>query len=169
MKPFDPLGALRTLLAYKVDFVVIGGLAARLHGSPTVTDDLDVCHARSQTNLKRLARALGEMDATLRLPDPDEMVDLPLDERLLAVTDNLTLNTDFGAFDLLARPAGTDGYEDLSRGAVTVKLERALSIEVACIDDLIRMKRAAGRPKDLIEVEVLTALQDEIRVVRTRS
>ena len=161
MKPFDPIGALRTLLAYKVDFVLIGGLAARLHGSPTVTDDLDVCHDRKPENLKRLAKALAEMEATLRLPDPDEFVELPLDERLLAGIDNLTLNTEFGAFDLLARPAGTDGYEDLSRGAVTIKLERALSIAVASIDDLIRMKRASGRPKDLIEVEVLTAVQDE--------
>lgn len=161
MKAFDPLGALRTLLAYKVDFVLIGGLAARLQGSPTVTDDLDVCHDRTPANLKRLTRALAEMDATLRLPDPDEKMDLPLDERLLAVTDNLTLNTGFGAFDLLARPAGTDGYDDLRRGAVTIKLERALSIKVASIDDLIRMKRAAGRPKDLIEIEILTAVQDE--------
>lgn len=162
MKAFDPLGVLRTLLAYKVDFVLIGGLAARLHGSPTVTDDLDVCHDRKSANLKRLARALTEMAATLRLPDPDEKVDLALDERLLAVTDNLTLTTDFGSFDLLARPAGTDGYDDLTGGAITVRLERAVSIRVASIDDLIRMKRAAGRPKDLIEVEVLTALQDEM-------
>jgi hypothetical protein len=162
MKAFDPLGALRTLLAYKVDFVLIGGLAARLHGSPTVTDDLDVCHDRRPANLKRLAKALAEMDATLRLPDPDEKVDLPLDERLLAVTDNLTLKTDFGNLDLLARPAGMEGYDDLVRGAETVKLERTMKIAIAGIDDLIRMKRAAGRPKDLIEVEVLTALQDEM-------
>ena len=161
MKAFDPLAALRTLLAYKVDFVLIGGLAARLQGSPTVTDDLDVCHDRTPANLKRLTKALSAMDATLRLPDPDEKVAIPLDERLLAVTDNLTLNTDFGAFDLLARPAGTDGYDDLIRGALSIKLERALSIKVANIEDLIRMKRAAGRPKDLIEVEILTAVQDE--------
>jgi hypothetical protein len=161
MKPFDPLGALRTLLAYKVDFVLIGGLAARLHGSPTVTDDLDICHERSPANLVRLARTLAEMDATLRLADPDEKLHVSIDDRLLAVTDNLTLSTEFGSFDLLARPAGTDGYDDLRRGAVTVKLERAMSIAVASIDDLIRMKRAAGRPKDLIEIEILAAVQDE--------
>jgi hypothetical protein len=162
VKAFDPLGALRTLLAHKIDFVLTGGLAARLHGSPTVTDDLDVCHDRAPANLKRLAKSLTEMGATLRLPDPDEKVDLPLDERLLAVTDNLTLKTDFGNLDLLARPAGTEGYDDLVRGAETVKLERTMKIAIAGIEDLIRMKRAAGRPKDLIEVEVLTALQDEM-------
>ena len=162
MKPFDPLGVLRTLISYKVDFVLIGGLAARLHGSPSVTNDLDVCHDDSAENLKRVARALKEMEATLRLPDPDEHVDLPIDDRLLRATQDLTLSTEFGAFDLLARPAGTEGYEDLARSAVSLKLGQGLSVRVASIDDLIRMKRASGRPKDLIEVEILTALQDEI-------
>ena len=162
MRAFDPLGALRTLMAYKVDFVLIGGLAARLHGSPTVTNDLDVCHDRSPANLKRVARALGEMEASLRLPDPAERVDVSIDERLLAATQNLTLSTEFGSLDLLARPAGTDGYEDLIRDAMTLELERSLAVAVASVDDLIRMKRASGRPKDLIEVEILTALQDEI-------
>ena len=162
MRPFDPLGAFRTLIAYKVDFVLIGGLAARLHSSPTVTNDLDVCHDQSRPNLKRLARALEEMEATLRLPDPQERVDMLIDERLLAATQSLTLSTEFGSLDLLARPAGTDGYEDLIRDSVSIKLERGLSVAVAGIDDLIRMKRSSGRPKDLIEVEVLTALQDEV-------
>ena len=161
MRAFDPLGALRTLIAYKVDFVLIGGLAARLHGSPTVTNDIDVCHDQPATNLKRVAAAFKEMEATLRLPDPGERVDVAIDERLLAATQNLTLMTEFGAFDLLARPAGAEGYDDLVRDAVIVKLERGLSVAIASIDDLIRMKRASGRPKDLIEVEVLTALQDE--------
>jgi hypothetical protein len=162
MRAFDPLGALRTLMAYKVDFVVIGGLAARLHGSPTVTNDLDICHDRSATNLKRVAGALEEMEARLRLPDPAERVDISIDERLLAATQDLTLMTAFGGFDLLARPAGTEGYKELIRGAVALELDRGLSVAVASIDDLIRMKRASGRPKDLIEVEVLTALQDEM-------
>jgi hypothetical protein len=148
-------------MAYKADFVLIGGLAARLHGSPTVTNDLDVCHDLTAGNLKRIAGALEEMEATLRLPDQAERLEVAIDERLLATTQNLSLTTDFGAFDLLARPAGTEGYEDLIRDAVTLKLERGLSVAVASVDDLIRMKRASGRPKDLIEVEVLTALQDE--------
>jgi hypothetical protein len=162
MKAFDPLGALRTLISFKVDFVLIGGLAARLHGSPSVTNDLDVCHDDSATNLEHVARALAEMEARLRLPDPAEHVDLPIDERLLTATQNLTLVTEFGAFDLLARPAGTDGYDDLVRDAVTLKLAGDVKVRVASIDDLIRMKRANGRPKDLIEIEILTALQDEI-------
>ena len=128
MKAFDPLGVLHTLISYKVDFVLIGGLAARLHGSPSVTNDLDVCHDDSTENLKRVTRALAEMEARLRLPALDESVDLPIDERLLAATQNLTLSTEFGAFDLLTRPAGTEGYEDLMRDAVTQKLGQGLSV-----------------------------------------
>ncbi|MDQ3646593.1 MAG: hypothetical protein M3345_06625 [Actinomycetota bacterium] len=161
MRAFDPLGALKTLIAHKVDFVLIGGLAARLHGSPSVTNDLDVCHDQSTTNLKRVAAALDRMSATLRLPDPTDRLDVAIDDRLLAAVQNLTLTTEFGALDLLARPAGTEGYQDLIRDSITLKLERGLRVAVASVDDLIRMKRASGRPKDLIEIEVLTALQDE--------
>ena len=149
-------------MACKVDFVVIGRLAARMHGSPTVTNDLDVCHDQSAANLKRVARALAEMKAGLRLPTPAERVAVPIDDRLLAATQNLTLSTEFGFLDLPARPSGGEGYEDLVRGAVTLELERGFSVAVASVDDLIRMKRASGRPKDLIEVEVLTALQEEM-------
>lgn len=162
MKAFDPLGALRRFVENDVDFILIGGLAARLHGSPTVTGDLDVCHDQSRPNLERLASALVEMDAALRLADTEERVEVLLDDRFLAATQHLTLTTDFGFVDLLAHPAGTDGYDDLIRSAAGVKLGRGLVVQVASIDDLIRMKWASGRPKDLIEVEVLTALQDEV-------
>ena len=162
MRAFDPLGALRVLMAHEVGFVLIGGLAARLHGSPTVTDDLDVCHDQSRLNLERLTTALDEMGATLRLSDPGERVDVAFDARLLRAAQSLTLSTEFGPLDLLARPAGTEGYDELIRDAVTLELGRGLGVAVAGLDDLILMKRASGRRKDLIEVEVLTALQEEI-------
>ena len=161
MKAFDPLGALRSLLSHGVDFVLIGGLAARLHGSPTVTDDLDLSHAKERANLEHLAAALTEMNAYLRLPDPDERLDVTLDWRLLAAADNFTFATDFGPLDCLARPAGIDSYEELKRGATTMDLGDA-EIRVASIDDLIRMKHAAGRRKDLIELEILAALKEEV-------
>ena len=161
MKPFDPLGGLERLLDHEVDFVVIGGLAARLHGSPTVTDDLDICHSKERTNLEKLASALASMNAYLRLPDPDERVDAVLDWRLLHATDNLTLATDFGSLDCLARPAGITSFDEMKARATIVDLE-SIQIRVASLDDLIAMKQAAGRRKDLIELEVLAALKDEI-------
>ena len=161
MKAFDPLGALRVLITHDIDFVVIGGLAARLHGSPTLTDDLDISHSKDRPNLERLATVLGEMDSRLRLPDPDERVDATLDWRLLHAAENLTLSTDFGPLDCLARPAGIESYGDLKRGAILMDLEM-VTIRVASIDDLMRMKQAAGRRKDLIELEILAALKEEV-------
>ena len=75
--------------------------------------------------------------------------------------DSFTFVTDAGDLDILGRPHGTLGYEDLAKTAAEIDLD-GLMVLVTSIDDLIRMKRAAGRPKDLIEVEVLAALRDEI-------
>lgn len=161
MKAFDPLGALESLLVNGVDFVVIGGLAARLHGSPTVTDDLDISHDKERRNLERLAASLKQMNARLRLPDPDERVKIMLDWRWLHAADNLTFITDFGALDCLALPAGVESYEELATRAVPMDLD-GLTINVASLEDLMGMKKAAGRRKDLIELEILAALKEEI-------
>lgn len=161
MNAFDPAGALESLLSHDVDFVLIGGLAARLHGSPTVTDDLDISHSKERANLERLAACLAEMHARLRLPDPDEMIEANLDWRMLQAADNITLVTDHGAFDCLALPAGIDSYEGLKERSMQMVLA-AITIQVASLDDLIAMKKAAGRPKDRIELEILGALREEL-------
>lgn len=162
MNAFDPLGALESLLSHDVDFVLIGGLAARLHGSPTVTDDLDISYRKDRGNLERFAACLKTMHARLHLPDPGEVVDIELDWRMLQAADNFTLTTDFGAFDCLALPAGIESYDELVSRAVEMDLE-SVHIKVASIDDLMAMKTAAGRRKDLIELEILAALKDELK------
>jgi hypothetical protein len=139
--------------------VVIGGIAGRLLGSPTVTRDLDVCYARDAENLRALATALAGLHPQLR--GADASLPFRLDARSLRTGDSFTLGTDAGDLDLLGTPAGTDGYADLARSATSTDLG-GLTVLVAAVDDLIRMKRAAGRPKDLIEVEVLGALRDEL-------
>lgn len=129
-------------------------------GSPTLTVDLDVCYARDRDNLERLAAALGELGTTLRDPLPDQP--FHPDRRTLERGDAFTFDTDFGALDILATPSGTSGFEDLAANAVEVELGGGLVVPVASLDDLIRMKRAAGRPKDRVELEILGALRDEI-------
>jgi hypothetical protein len=159
LAPFDPLRLFEMLTRHKVRFVVVGGIAGRLLGSPTVTRDLDICYARDAANLRALAAVLAELHAQLRDVEPG----LPFhpDARTLKAGDAFTLQTDAGDLDLLGTPAGTDGYADLARSATLTDLG-GVHVLVAAVDDLIRMKRAAGRPKDLIEVEVLGALRDEI-------
>lgn len=156
---FQPLAVLRALTEAGVRFVLIGGLAGRQRGSATVTNDTDICYDRAPDNLERLAGALRDMHATLRGVDED--VPFLLDARTLRNGDSFTFVTDYGAVDVLATPSGTSGYDDLVAGADTMDLG-GFSVQVVALDDLIRMKRAAARPKDRIEVEVLVALRDEI-------
>lgn len=168
--PFDPLRALHVLNNHEVRFVLIGGFSARLHGSPSVTNDLDICCARDRENLERLATALIELHARLR-GAPDD-VPFILDARTFAAGDNFTFATDAGSVDILGAPSGVAGYEELVRNADRVEMD-GLAIHVASVDDLIRMKRASARPKDLAEVEILGALREEIedreRERRTRA
>ena len=158
LHPFDPFAALRALVAGRVRFVIIGGIAGRLWGSPTVTNDLDICYARDPANLKRLAGVLTGLHARLRGVDGD--VRFEIDERALALGDQFTMVTDAGNLDVLGTPAGTRGFEELMRTAVRVDLD-GLMVHVASLEDLIDMKRATGRLKDRIELEVLGALLDE--------
>lgn len=156
---FQPDELLRLLNRHRVRYVVIGGLAAILHGSPSVTRDTDICHARDAENLVRLADALREVNARLR----GAPAGLPfrLDTKTLANGDSFTFTTDVGSLDILATPAGTNGYDDLVRTSESVSAFGE-EFAVASLDDLIRMKRAAGRPKDRIELEILGALREEI-------
>ncbi|MBA2438331.1 MAG: hypothetical protein H0V52_08295 [Acidimicrobiia bacterium] len=162
--PFDPLEVLRVFAAHEVRFVLIGGLAGRVWGSPTVTADLDACYDRSPDNLQCLADALVDLDARLRVGGPNEEDDdLPflLDAETLRRGSNFTFRTRAGAVDVLGLPAGVSGYDELAANAVEEDLG-GVPVKVSALDDLITMKLAAGRPKDRIEVEVLAAVRDEI-------
>lgn len=99
------------------------------------------------------------MHAELREADP--RLPFRLDARTLGSGDSFTFATDIGAIDILATPSGTAGYQDLVRTADRIDLF-GFAVAVASIDDLIRMKRAAGRPKDLLAVEELGALREEL-------
>jgi hypothetical protein len=161
LPPHAPVDALEALVARRVRFVVIGGFASQLRGSPSLTGDTDVCYARDQENLERLDLALEDLEASLRGAPKD--VAFMLDARALEAGAHFTFDTTAGALDILGHPPGiTGGYEELERAADEMEIAPGLSVKVSSIDDLIRMKRAAGRPKDLIEVEVLGALRDEI-------
>lgn len=156
---FDPLAVLRTLVDHGVRFVLIGGFAAAIRGSPVITGDVDICHARDDENLERLAAALRELGATLRGAPSD--VPFRPDGEALKAEDHFTFTTSAGPLDCLGTPAGTDGFADLDASATDEDLD-GLVVRVASVDDLIRMKRAAGRPQDLIAVEWLAALRDEL-------
>ena len=156
---FQPEAVIRLLGRHQVRWVLIGGVAAITHGAPLVTQDVDICYARDDENLQRLAGALSEVHAELRGAEPG--LPFRVDARTLRNGDAFTLTTDVGWLDVLGTPSGTSGYDDLARTADAFDLfgQRVL---VASVDDLIRMKRAAGRTKDLLAIEELGALRDEL-------
>lgn len=160
---FDPIRALKVMDSHGVRFVLIGGFAGRFWGSNTITNDLDICYARDDRNLKALAEALKELQARLR-GAPKDLLFL-LDDKTLRAGDHFTFVTNAGNLDCLGNPSGSRGYLDLIRTATEMVVD-SVKIPVASLDDLIRLKRSSGRPKDLIEIEVLGALRDEIESSR---
>lgn len=159
---FDPIGALRVLCEEGVKFVVIGGYAGELLGAPLITNDLDVCYERSPGNLERLARALVRMNAKLRVAKVEEELPFILDARTLAAGDSFTFVTDLGSLDVLGTPSGTTGYPDLVLRAKEQAVSGDLRVPVVDLGDLMRMKKASGRTKDRLQLEVLSALDDLI-------
>lgn len=154
--PFEPSRLLALLTAHRVDFVLIGGFAAVLHGSPRITRDVDISYADDVDNLRALGRALAELHA--RPAGVKDDIPFVPDERTLRQVQILTLDTDLGQLDLLAEPNGGPGYVRLRAGAVEFELS-GFGIRVAEIDDLLAMKAAAGRPKDLADIAELEAIR----------
>lgn len=160
--PFDPRALLIELRRHDIRFVVVGGIAAIAQGSPLPTEDVDVTPASDEENLVRLAAALAALNARLRVPGRD-IVALPPDPRLLAQAEVWTLATDLGDLDLVFRPAGTHGFEDLRRDAVEIDLGEGATVLVASLRDVIRSKEAANRVKDRAQLPALRQTLEELR------
>ncbi|HYC61819.1 MAG TPA: hypothetical protein VEK79_19865 [Thermoanaerobaculia bacterium] len=156
---FDPHLALRTFNAHDVRFLVIGGFAGALLGSPSFTYELDICYERSVSNHEALATASRELHATLR--GAPAGLPFPLDAKTIAMGDSFTFDTIAGSIDCLGTPSGTHGYRDLIVSAKEMDLGEGLRVMVASVDDLMRMKRSAGRAKDVAELAILAAIKDE--------
>jgi hypothetical protein len=141
-----------------VECIVVGGLAATIHGSARLTQDVDVSYARSEANLERVVRALEPLEPYLRGAPPG----LPFEWSVATLRAglNFTLTTTVGYLDLLGEIPGGGRYEDLLPHTVVVEL---FGNDVRCLDLewLIRTKRAAGRPRDLEVIAELEALREE--------
>lgn len=150
------------LLALLVDagvrFVVIGGVAAIAHGASTFTRDLDVLVAFDTETLGRVLGALRDHDPRAAI-DPAHRP-LPTDPGALQGFRNLYVTTRLGRLDLLGEtPIG--GYAQLAARAVMMTLA-GQSVQVIALDDLIAIKRALGRPKDLLVATELEAVRERM-------
>jgi hypothetical protein len=149
---------LRTLLAHGVEFIVIGGLAVGAHGYPRATKDVDVVPAPDRDNLRRLYSALSALGA-----EPAETGDfrpeelpVPFAAEGLDEGGNWTLRTRAGRVDIMQWVPGIDdGYEQLRRNAIDADVPGVGRVWFAGYDDVVTMKRTAGRPEDLLDLERL--------------
>jgi hypothetical protein len=148
---------LRLLAKYRVDCVIVGGVAAAIHGSLLLTNDLDICYSRDPANLERLASALQSVQAQLRSVPPG--IPFLLDAETLKRGLNFTFTTEVGDLDLLGEVLGIGKYEEVIIDSLTVELFDS-RFAVIDIGKLIAAKRAAGRPKDLIALPELEAIQE---------
>jgi len=151
----------RLLGKFDVECVIVGGVAASVLGSSIPTIDLDVCYARNPANLEKLAAALQSVHARLRGAPED--IPFILDAETLRKGLNFTFVTDIGTLDLLGEVRGVGFYEDVLAGSTTYELF-GYQFPVINIGKLIVAKRAAGRPKDLIAIPELEAIQERQRI-----
>jgi predicted nucleotidyltransferase len=151
---------LRALVARGIRFVVVGGVAATIHGSARYTNDLDICYATDAVNLQRLVELLTEWNAYLR--GVEQGLPFILDVQTFSITPLLTLVTTHGDFDLIDRVPGVGGYDEALARSEEAQIG-SVRFPTISLDALIDAKRAARRKKDvehLIELEALRALRD---------
>ena len=161
---FDPVAICRILNEERVDYVVVGGFATVILGSPLPTEDIDVLPDRAEENLERLARALNRMNAMIRTRD--EAVPALIDGPFLAsMPFMLNLVTDFGILDLTFEPSGPlGGFRDWNEDATWQEVADGLVIRVASLTDIIASKRAADREKDRRALPYLESLRDALNL-----
>ena len=156
--PFDPERLIKVLSRHRVRFVLIGALAARLHGFPRLTADADITPADDKRNLERLAAALVELDAKVYTESVPEGLAFDRSATALGRARMWNLVTTAGRLDIAFLPAGTRGYEDLAKGAE--KFEAfGVHFLAASLEDIIRSKEATGRAKDEEDVVILKAIR----------
>lgn len=155
---FDPAAILATLDRHRVDYVLVGGYAANLHGAIRPTRDIDVTPATTDDNLTRLVAALRDLHAGIRVDETPEGLPFDTSAEALRGVNMLNLRTAHGDLDLTFAPAGFPaGYDDLVGHAARHNVA-GITVQVAALADIITSKTEAGRQKDLLALPELRRL-----------
>jgi hypothetical protein len=155
----DFLNILKSLAEYEVDFIVVGGICAVLHGAPISTFDLDVVHSRSPENIARLMSALESLEAYYR--GQGSRILKPKEHNLSSPGHQL-LMTRSGPLDLLGIVGKGLGYEELIESTVELSLSKGLKVRILNLETLIRTKEETARDKDKAVLPVLRRTLEEI-------
>ena len=154
----DYLAILRTLHQHEVEFIIVGGVCAVLHGAPLATFDLDVVHSREPRNLTRLMAALEELNAHYRIPGRFE--ERPGLSHLASAGHQL-LMTCFGPLDLLGTIGKGRDYSQLLDETVELEVGGGLKVRVSSLESLVKTKEETGQEKDRAVLPVLRRLLEE--------
>jgi hypothetical protein len=146
----------RVLAEEDVEYILIGGLAAIVHGASLVTLDTDICFRQSLLNCERLARALGRLGAEIF---PARQTPILLKPELLQTHRLIHLKTQLGRIDLIATVPGLGQFEDFADGSTTIQLDD-LTIPILTLDQLIQAKSVLDQPKDREHLDQLLAIRD---------
>ncbi len=151
---------LKRLLEKQLDFVLVGGYAAVLHGASQVTHDIDICAVITQGELIKLRHALGDLNPKHRM-NPNfspSLLEYPSENQVI---DNFYLSTDAGVLDILKEMKPIGSFERIKANAISVKIF-GLDCKVICIEDLITIKQSMNRPKDKIVLSELLAVKSRL-------
>ena len=152
--PFDPERLLKALARRRVRYVLIGAVAARLHGFARMTADADIAPASDAANVERLARALRDLDARVYTESVPSGLPFDISGETLGRARLWNLVTNAGRVDVVFEPSGTTGYDDLARSAVPFSVF-GVELQAASLEDILRSKEAAGRPQDRADAIVI--------------
>jgi predicted nucleotidyltransferase len=159
--PQDYARVIQNLDEHKVEFVIIGGMAAVSLGVPIATRDLDICYRRSNQNIERLVKALEPLHPKLRGAPSD--LPFKFDATTIEHGSNFTFVTDAGDLDVLGYISGVGEYVEVASDAETLEIYE-VKVKVMSLETLIKAKKAAGRTKDqiqLLEIEAALRLRRE--------
>jgi hypothetical protein len=151
-QPLDAERIFATLDAHRVEYVVIGGIAVQVHGHVRMTNDIDLIPSPTPQNLEHLASALEQLEARVLNAGSEP---LEINAQMLPRATLWQLATRHGDIDVLHDAPGAASFTQLRERALLITLDEH-PIPIASLDDLIKMKRAAGRPVDLADIAALT-------------
>jgi hypothetical protein len=149
---FDLRALVASLDRHDVDFVIVGGVAVVAHGYLRATRDLDVVPDHDRENLRHLAAALRDMEATL--PLAGRPFDPAIDLRQLERRQNMTLDTAYGGLDVIQRAPGVHAFATLAGDAIDAEI-LGVPVRICSLEHLREMKAAAGRAQDRADLENL--------------
>ncbi|MBN2525592.1 MAG: hypothetical protein JXR76_04300 [Deltaproteobacteria bacterium] len=149
---------LQQLNAQNIEYILVGGMAAVLHGAPMTTQDIDIVHRRTEENIDRLVGFLENVHARYR-GQPKNQVLFPTSAALLGTGHN-NLMTDFGPLDLLCELASGQGYDQLLPFTESMEDGTGTSVRVITLEKLIEIKVNTARPKDQLMIPILLKIHE---------